>query len=58
MRRLHVDRVDGLGVLGLILSAAGVGVRWGFDLAAVLVGIVLMVLAVALAAAERSEGET
>lgn len=51
MRRIALD--DLIAILGLMLLAAGVGARWGFDLAAIVVGILLIIYAVA--ASSRGE---
>lgn len=46
MKRINVDPLDALAVLGVTLLAVGVAFRWGADLAVALVGLLLLVYAI------------
>lgn len=54
LRSLHVAGNDAVAFVGLVILAAGIGIRWGWDLALVFSGAALVVIAVIVTLA-RSE---
>lgn len=56
MRRLGVSLVDVVAIVGTAMLGVGVGVRLGWDAALMMIGGLLLVYAVAVAAARREEG--
>ena len=42
MTRIRIDPLDALALIGLVFIAAGVAVRWGADIAAIVVGAAVL----------------